>query len=300
MKLFRHRKTKTATTLVEVLMYGLLAAVLGAVVYHTMRTGSSLTAKNVSLNRSHEELRTALDRLANHLRMSRNVPTLLNVNGGVVATGPAAGLRYDRILGEPYVLDPVLTAGSLPATATTLAVHRSVSSLGAPPMPAVNDILIIETPSGVIRARIASVNASAAGANTQKITLGFSAPVGKALSWGVNQPHWARLVRQEAFLVVPSTSGGNELRFYPTFEPIPTLSDKTKYTVITNQIGTDAGEGTPFNVIDSNGDKMVQANMRIETRDYNRWLASRQANEMNTFFRMNLSLTSRLRPKNTN
>jgi hypothetical protein len=301
MQRFRPRKKTAGITLVELMMYCLLAGAVGLIAYHTLRTSSTLSTKNASLNRSHDELRSALDRLASNLRMARNVPTLLNTSGAVVATGPAAGVRYDRILGEPYVLDPVMSAGSMPSTATTLSVHRSTSAIGAPPIPKTGDVLIIETQTGTVRARITGVNASAPGASSQKITLGFSAPVGKALSWGANQPQWARLVRQEAIIVMPNAGNGrNELRLYSTFEPMPSLSDKSKYTVLTDQVGTASGEGTPFNVTEVNGDKIVQVNLRIQARDFNRWLADKEANQLNTYFRMNLSFTSRLRPKTTN
>src|SRR5262245_51418874 len=113
MQPLRQRKKTAGLTLVELVMYCLLAGAVGLIVYGTLRTSSTLSTKNASLNRSHDELRSALDRLASNLRMARNVPTLLNTSGAVVSSGPAAGVRYDRILGEPYVLDPVMTAGSM-------------------------------------------------------------------------------------------------------------------------------------------------------------------------------------------
>ncbi len=292
-----HRRA--AFTLVEVLMSCMLTVVVGAVVYATMRTGSLLSTKNIALNRSHDELRSALDRLASNLRMARNVPTLLNTSGAVVANGPAAGLRYDRIIGEPYALDPVLGAGSVSSSATSLSVYRSTTAAGAPPVPLVNDVLIIDTPTGTARARITGVNAQSGSGGSQRITLNFSAPIGKDLTWMANQPQWARLVRQEAFIVIPA-SGRNELRYYAAFEPVPSLSDKTKYAVITNNVGTGTGEDTPFNILDVNGDKVVEANIRILAQDYNRWLANKEQNNANTYFRMSIALASRLRPKTTN
>jgi hypothetical protein len=290
---------QSGVTLVEMLMYCILAVVVGSVVYSTMRTGSLLSSKNTSLNRSHDELRGALDRLANNLRMARNVPSLLNTSGAIVTTGPAAGLRYDRIIGEPYALEPVMGAGSLASTATTLSIYRSTTAAGAPPAPQINDTLIVDTPTGTIRALITSVAAQSPSNGAQRYNLTFSAAVGKDLTWLANQPQWARLVRQEAFIVMPA-NGRNELRYYSSFEPMPTLSDKTKYSVITSSVGTNAGEATPFNVLDVNGDKVVEANVRILSQEYNRWLADKQMNDMNTYFRLTLSLASRLRPKTTN
>lgn len=280
-------------------MYCTMAVIVSAVVFSTMRSGSMLSVKNVSLNRSHEELRSAMDRLANNLRMARNVPTLLTAGGAVVATGPAAGIRFDRIIGEPYAIDPVNTAGSIASTATTLNVYRSTSVSGPPPIPKVGEILLIDTPSGLIRARITGVSASSPSGGVQRFTLVFASALGKSLSWIAGQPQWARLVRQEAFIVVP-VGARNELRYYPAFDPVPNLSDRSKYSLITNEIGTGTGDGTPFEIADVSGDKVLRASIRIMAQDHSRWLASRQANEMNSYFRMNLSLTSRLRPKTTN
>lgn len=296
----RHlHQPKYGFTLIEMSVACFLAVMLGAVVFYTLRTGTVLSAKNISLNRSHDDLRSALDRLANNMRMARNVPTLLNTGGAVVATGPAAGIRYDRIIGEPYVLEPAMTQGSISSGATSVSVFRTTVG-GAPPIPAVNDLFLIDTPGGTIRARITSVSLGGAGGSTQRITLNFASAVGKSLTWGANQPQWGRLVRQEAFLVMPTTGGRNELRFYSSFDPMPGLADKTRYTVITTNVGSNAGEGTPFNVVDVNGDKVLHANLRVQQRDHDRWLADKQSNEFNTYFRMNLSLTSRLRPKSTN
>jgi hypothetical protein len=296
----RHlHQQKYGFTLIEMSMACLLSVLLGAVVFYTLRTGTALSAKNASLNRSHDDLRSALDRLANNVRMARNVPTLLNTSGAVVTTGPAAGIRYDRIIGEPYVLEPAMTQGSISSSATSISVYRTTVG-GAPPIPSVNDLFLVDTPGGTIRARITAVSLGGAGGSTQRITLTFASAVGKSLTWGANQPQWGRLVRQEAFLVMPTTGGRNELRFYPSFDPMPSLGDKAKYAVITTNIGSNAGEATPFTVVDVNGDKVLQANVRVQQRDHNRWLADKQGNEMNTYFRMNLSLTSRLRPKTTN
>jgi hypothetical protein len=298
MRSLRIRKS-TGITIIEMLMYCMLAVIVGAVVYNTLRTGSSLSAKNAALNRSHDDLRGALDRLANNLRMARNVPTLLDSSGSVVSTGPAAGLRYDRIIGEPYAVEPVLTAGNLTAAQNTLDVYRSTIAVGTPPIPQINDLFLLDTPTGQIRVRITSVTTQPPSAGTQRISLTFASGLGQVLKWGANQPQWGRIVRQEAFIVMAGAGGKNELRFYPSFEPMPTLSDTSKYTVITNQVGPGTGEATPFDVQTVNGDKIIQANVRIQNRDYNRWLSNKQNNELNTYFRMNLSMTSRLRPKST-
>jgi hypothetical protein len=293
------RKLIAALTLTEMCISSFLTIGLGAVVYSAIRSGSNLSAKNMSLVRTHEALRSSLDRLQYQVQMSRNVPTLLTTTGATQATGPAAGMRYDRIVGEPYVLDPVATAGSIVSTATTMVVYRSISGVGSAPVPTVSDILLLDTPSGAIRARITAVDAATPVGTTQKVTLTFASAVGKSLTWLANQPQWAKLIRQEAFIVMP-VGTTNELRFYPSFDPVPVLTTPANYTVLTNQIGTGTGEGTPFNVLDVNGDKLIQANLRVKSTDFNRWLSNQEGNEMNTYFRMDFNLASRLRPKTTN
>ena len=67
--------------------------------------------------------------------------------------------------------------------------------------------------------------------------LTFTDSVGKSLSWKEHQPQWARLVRQEAFIVVP-TNGKNELRFYPSFQVTSDIDDPASYVLVTDQLGT--------------------------------------------------------------
>ena len=298
MKTLRCRRL-TAFTLLELMIYCLLAGVVAMVTFQALRAGSSLSVKNASLNRSHESLRSSLDRLANNIRASRNLPTLLSAAGSPTTSSSAAGIRYDRILGEPYVLDPVSGAGSLPASTASISVWRSTAEIALPPVPSVGDVLLIDTPTGAARARVSGVVQDPPAGDRQKLTIAFAGGLGKPLSWVANQPQWARLVRQEAFIVVP-VNGKNELRFYPSFETAAEVNNPAHYTVVTDQIGTEDGDETPFEIADVNGDKSLQANLRVEITDHNRWLTGKQSGDINTAFHLDLNLTSRLRPKNTN
>jgi hypothetical protein len=299
MQRLRNRKS-AGVTVIELMMYTVLAVVLSAVIYQTLRASSLLTTKNASLNRSHDSLRSAMDRLGNNIRTSRNLPSLLGASGDVVVSGPAAGIRYDRMAGEPYTLDPVTTAGSISSTATSINIYRSVLGIAPPPLPTPNDVLLIDTPTGTARARVKTVTTQAPANGRQRISLTFHAAIGHVLTWTANQPQWAKLVRQEAFLVVRTTDGRNELRFYHAFEPKPLLSDPAAYTVITDQLRTEAGDATPFEILDVNGERFVQANVQVQSRDHNRWLADKQASKTNTDIPLVLSLSSRLRPKTAN
>src|SRR5688572_6115033 len=256
------RRGLSAFTLPELMIYCLITGVVTMVSFQALRAGSSLSVKNASLNRSHESLRSSLDRLANNIRASRNLPTLLNATGNPDGGGAAAGIRYDRILGEPYVLDPVSGAGSLPASTASVSVWRSTAEIALPPVPASGDVLLIDTPTGAARARVSGVVQHPPSGNRQRLTLAFAGGLGKPLSWAANQPQWTRLVRQEAFIVVP-VNGKNELRFYPSFETAGVVNNPSHYTVVTDQIGTKPGDETPFEIEDVNGDKSLQANLRV-------------------------------------
>lgn len=295
----KQRRKLRAFTIVELLVATMIMAVVGAVAYYSLQSGLILSAKNLSLTRSHETLRSALDRLAHQVQVAQNVPTLINTNGATVTTGPAAGLKYDRLIGEPYVLDPPLTAGSISSGDTSLKIWRSTTATGAPPIPTVGDVLMIDTENGTIRSRITSVAVEAPSGNKQRMTLNFASSVGKSMSWLANQPRWARLVRPEAFIVATSGQRG-ELRYFKNFEPVPNLNDPSKYAVLSNQLPTVASALTPFNVVTSDGAKLVTADMRMQDYEFNPFLSTREQNSYSTFFRMNMNLGSRLRPKTTN
>ncbi len=282
-------------TLVETIIYAAMGCIVSFVSYSALRSAAVLAVKNTNLNRSHDDLRSAYDRLARHLLSANNVPRLLDTAGATVATGDAAGLAIDRTLGGPYVLDPPTTAGTLASTATSITVWRSTDILATAPVPNVGEIMLIPTPSGNIRASISTVTQFGASGGLQKVTLGLSAPVGKALSWGNNEPQAGKLIRPEGFMVV-----GPELRYYPIFEPMPTLTDATKYKVLTDQISTQSGDQTPFTVTDFSGDQILTSTLQVRERQNAMWIQGDEANSYNTYFQLHVNLPSRLRPRTTN
>jgi type II secretory pathway pseudopilin PulG len=305
------RLSFAAFTIVELLVAMSVMAVVSTIAFSFIRSGTLLTAKSTRLNHSHDELRIAFDRLADHLLSANNVPTLIGTNGlqadvstvtdanGYQVIGPAAGLKFDKVVGDPYVLDPPAAAGSFNSNATSLNVWRSTNSVATAPIPTVGDVIIIETPTGTARAQISAVTVHSASGATQKISLTFSSALGKSLSWLADQPQIAKVVRPEAFIVMPA-NGRNELRFYPQFEPLPTLSDRSKYKVLTMQVGTASGESTPFSLVDMNGDRIVQSTLRVRETDYAGYLSRQEQNSYSGYFQLLLNLPSRLRPKTTN
>jgi hypothetical protein len=288
-------RSTAAFTLIELIIYAAMGCIVSMVAYSALRSAAVLSVKNTNLNRSHDDLRSAYDRLARHLLAANNVPTLVDTSGATVATGPAAGLSIDRALGGPYVLDPPTTAGSLAATATSISVWRSTDALATAPVPRVGEIMLIPTPTGTIRAYISSVTSFGASAGLQKLTLGLTAAVGKALSWGANEPQAGKLVRPEAFIVM-----GGELRYYSAFEPLPVLTNPANYKLLTDQISTQSGEQTPFDVTDFSGDKILTSTLQVRERQSAVWMIGDEANSYNTYFQLHVNLPSRLRPRTTN
>jgi type II secretory pathway pseudopilin PulG len=313
----RFSQCRSGFTLVELMIYMGMGLLVALVAFSFLRSGTILGAKNANLNRSHDNLRAAFDRIAQHLTEANNVPTLINASGANQASGPAAGLKFDRVVGDPYVINPPLSAGSVTAAATSLTVVRAANKFvnnsdlkppgGGTNVAAEGYRFLLTTPNNaIVRAKISTVSAHSPAivdpndqAATQTLTLGFSAPIGTAFSWPANSPQVGKIVRTEAFVVVP-VGTRNELRYYKDFDPVPTMSDATKYVVLCDQIGTQTGDGTPFVIVDYNGDKIVQSTLRVRERGDAAWLPGEQFNSFNNYFQLHVNLPSRFRPRTTN
>ena len=63
MQLLRNHRTKSGLTLVELLIYLGISAMISAVTYSFLTGASTLYAKNMSIVHSHTNLRSTLDRL---------------------------------------------------------------------------------------------------------------------------------------------------------------------------------------------------------------------------------------------
>lgn len=296
MKIFAVRRKQAGLSILELVIYFGIAVIISGVAYSFLRSAMTLYAKNMSIVRSHDNLRTVLDRLSNNLAQANSLPVLINTSGAVSAA-PAAGLYYDRFLGDPYVITNSSGTG-LSASDTTAILTRSTVALASPPAPAAGDAVLLDDPNGAVRALITSVVPGAVngGTNRQPFTLTFSAALGRAVAWTAPEIRAAKLIHREAFLVVPA-GDRSEFRYFQNFEPMPVLTNPANYTVISNQISVLAGETTPFSIDTIGVDRIVRASLFARSTDFSTWLANKQANEFNTFVRLNAALGSRLRPK---
>lgn len=300
----RLRPTPAGFTLVEILVALVVFSVVGIIVASFTLSETWLYAKNTAVNGSHRSVRRALDRLANELQQSQNLPVLIDTTGNATTAPTAAGLSYDRLVGSPYKINHPGASG-LPDTATSVSVTRSTNIFAAPAVPVPGDVLLIDLPTGdPIRAQVAGVSITNTNtvAEQQTLSLTLANPLGTAVTWDASQVKTAQVVRRQAFIVMLAGER-NELRFYQSFEPMPALDDPAAYTVITDAVSTvklpdgTPRDATPFAIDTTGGNKLVKASLRMQAKDYVFSLAGKQANSFNTFVQIDITLPSRLRPK---
>ncbi len=291
-------------SLTEILIAIVVLVVIGVMVTSFTVTETWLFAKNTALNNSHRSARRALDRLANELQQTQNLPTLIDETGNPTAASTAAGLSYDRLVGAPYKIeDP--GGGGFKAKDTKITITLSTDPLASPPLPQAGDVLLLDLPNGgPLRAQVSSIKITKIDAKNKRQTIDLTLvnKLGIDIPFDSAQTQAAQLVRRQAFIVVPS-GARNELRYYQSFEPMPNLSDPSEYVLITPDISTvklpdgTRRDVTPFSIDTSTGDKLVKASLRMQAREYVYSLANKQANSFNTFVQMDVTLPSRLRPK---
>lgn len=286
----RRSKIPSGFTLVEMLVAASVGIVLAALSFAYLRAGTLLLAKNVAVNMSNNDLRGSMDQIQDRLQTAITVPILINTSG-VVSTSPTAGIYYDRLLGESYVVTHPGGSG-LASTATNVTVTRSTDAYASPPLPAAGDVLLIDGAASTMRPRVSSVATGAVVGGLQSITITFAAALGTAIDWNATDVKTAMLIRREALLVMPA-GARSELRRYDAYETAP-----TQYTVISRQIGTQTGETTPFSIVTVGLDKLVNVDFRVRAKGSDNALATKELNGFSGFMRVQCMAPSRQRPKN--
>jgi type II secretory pathway pseudopilin PulG len=301
-------------TLVEICVSLAVLALVGGIAYSMLMSSTTLLAKNLSLNSSNIIVRTALDRIYAEVNQANRLPTLINADGTVADSSlPAAGIVLDRYLGGPYIVGNPGTG--LAATATSFNLFYSTDPLANPPVPVKNDVVIMD---GSTRALVASSStpssafASPAPSPTPSpgmmVTVTLQAALGTytvppvasgtAIPWGSGSQQTAYIVHRKAFVVVPVSGTNAELRMYPNAETVTDYNDSTQYVVLTREMGTKTINGLlenkPFSIVTQNGASFLNIAMRAENQEFNKRLATQQANEFNTFLRVD----TMLRPRN--
>ena len=280
-------------TLIEIMVGAAISSILAVAIFALMNAGMILSAKNLSLNLTSNSMRSSLDRVEQMVQMADTMPELINTSGSVVGSGPAAGIKFDRTVGLPYVVS--LTSGSIASTATSLTLTRSTHAVASPPAPSPGDIVRIATTATTLRPRIQSVTAGTVdGQSRQPFTVNLTAALGTTVTPITATVVSARLVRNVAFIVMPS-NGKQELRYYHTFDPATNLNDPAAYSLVTDQIGVDSTDATPFSLVTYDSKSYVSFSLRVRASNTDSGMRSQQKNDFNTYNRTE----TLIRPKTT-
>jgi type II secretory pathway pseudopilin PulG len=271
-------------TIIELLIGTVVASIMSVAIFALMNTGMILSAKNLSLNLTSNSMRQSLDRIEQVIQQGDTLPQLINANGGIVTSGPAAGIAFDRYVGGPYVV--TIAGGTLPASSTSLVLTRSTNAIASPPIPRVGDIVRIDSTANTVRPHVQTVTPGAVDAqNRQPITVTLSAPLGISVTLGVSSVKTAKLVRSVALLVKPK-NGRQELRYYESFDTTSNLNDPTRYAVVTDQIDVDPEDTTPFSMTSSSGKTFVSFSVRTRAAMAVNRLQTLQRERFNTHARI--------------
>lgn len=296
-------RTKTnAYTLVELMIGASISLFVGLFIAYTLVTGSILFAKNTATNVTHNSLRTAIDRMEQDLTKANGGFTLVSPTGAVVTAGQAAGVVFDQVIGNPYIVTPP-TANGIIATTSSLTITRSTNPLASPMIPQVDDVLLLDG-GETARLRVANVSV---GANSgaplyqQPLTITLTSAVGKVIDWSAPIVKYCKLVRKCAYIVIPATDK-NELRYFPTAESILNYATAANYVLVDDNVGMDAGDSTPFSRATVTGTAakgtaardFLRMTVRMRTRGYDQSMLKREANKFSSSQRVDFVMTPRI------
>jgi hypothetical protein len=281
---------------------------VGIACYSMLLNSSILFAKNVSLNTSSTTVRTALDRMYNDINQGYGMPKLINVDGSPATTPSAAGIAFDVFLGGPYVVTNPSGTGLPASTQTFTMKNYSADALTAQPLPVTNDVVLLD--NGITRP-VVNTCASSVSSNVRTLTVALQSVLGNSVSWNSTTTKTASLVHKRAYVVAP-VNGYAELRLYNNVEGGIDYSAPANYVVLArglsdkttvNASGQTINDSTPFSFVNESGgacdslgcsNPFLQIAMRVEGQGFDNTLKLKQANEFNTFLR----LETRLRPRN--
>lgn len=296
----RRSSNQSAFTLAEMSVAMLVGIVVAMLSLTYLRTGTILFAKNVAVNMSNNDLRSAMDAIADRVETAVYVPTLVTATGAVTTTSPSAGVYYDRLLGDPYVVTQPGGAGIAPAS-KTVTITRSTNVYASPPIPVYGDVLLIDGADVSVRPIVQSVSVGSIVNSQQTITVTFTAAIGAEIDWIASQVKLAKLVRREAVINVitlnPTTTanGRSELRRYPSFD-----TSTTAYTVLSRQSipPGQTVETTPFSISTVGLDKLLNIDFRERSIGFDNVTANQEINSFSSYMRVQCIQASRQRPRN--
>ena len=283
----RHRPSSrgyAGFTLVEVLVGMTIGVLVSLGVFAFIDTSSMLTARNLSVNLTSDSIRGSLDRVEQLIQSANTMPVLINTSG-TSSAGPAAGVRFDRYIGGTYVVNPPAT--TLASGLSSLSLVFSTSSVSSAVNPTQGDILRIDGSVATLRPKVGAppFTTSIPALGQRSVTVSLTSSLGTAVSSssGIR----AKLIRDVAVIVMPSGSG-RQLRYYSDFGATTDLNDVTKYVVLTDQVGLQAIDATPFSLQSIGGKSFVKMSLRVRASNFDRRLSGKQADQFNTFSQVDI------------
>ena len=287
-------RLRSGFTLVEMSIAMLILVIVGAIVYAILINSTTLLAKNISINSSNTIVRTALDRVYSEINQANGMPKLINANGSdASAAASAAGIVFDSYVGGPYIVTNPGSNG-LASSATSFGLTLATDALASPPIPKPNDVVCIGNSTTRPLVKTATAPTSASPPPLLPVTVTLQSPLGASIPWTTDVKETAFVIHRKAIVVVP-VGGRNELRLYYDVETTGnTCNLNTPYSVLNREIGSQAGENTPFSIVTTDGSSFLNVAMRVEDQQYNKTLATKQAHEFNSF----LKVDGRVRPRN--
>jgi len=307
-------------TLLEVLMAAGAAVVVAGGVYVLTQAGMIVGVKSLAINATGSAARSSIDRAQRYIQLAYETPTLINSNGVTVSgTGPAAGIRFYRYMGGPYVIK--LPTAGLSGTTKTLTVVCDSTAHVPPPKPEPYDAFVINTTilmsgsANQVTAYVAAGNSVVSSTNGNRITHTVTLAdklTGDGGSTGFIAADagivTAILIRPTALVVKP-TATGRELRLFESFPKGSTVDVNGKHAVLTNQLSlptydstpsaTDAmtdANAKPFWVQTLNHKTFVYTDLRIRDSRYGKYLNTRQVDEFATFAQLQSRIPTKCNP----
>jgi len=284
--------SRAAFTLLELTIAVGIAGVVSMLIGTYLSGSSLLFAKNISTNLTHNSVRSSVDKITQDVSQGYTAIKLITTAGVTVTSGSAAGVVFDEFRGGPYVVTYPGGTGLL-GSATAITITRSTNATASPPIPVAGDVILLDGAEDV-RLVVGSVVAGVIDPVTlrQTLVVTLSSAPGTNILWQSTRTKLARLVRREAYVVVP-INGTNQLRFYHAAETITNFAAATGFSLVVKNVGIAVGDSTPFSVSTLDGLDFLKVTLRLRSDQYGNRLANKEANEFSAIQRVECLLYPR-------
>ena len=286
----RTTTTRGGFTLAEVLIAASIGGVVALFIGTFVSGRALLFAKNISTHITHNSTRSMIERLAQDISQADGAVSLITATGASVASGQAAGIKFDVLRGNPYVVAHPGGTG-LSASASSFTLKRTTNAIAQPPIPTVSDVILADDATAV-RLKVQTATTGATAGSVQDVAITLQSAAGTAIPWASTSIKSARVVRRVAYVVVPS-GGKNELRYFPSAEGISNFSTSTAYTLVLRNLAVASGDGTPFSYLNFQGRDFLRFVLRVRSDRYDQRLLRYERNQFSSLQRIDFLLSPR-------